>query len=44
MSIVISGGNAISSQKSSLRFIAGKKIDEWEKYIIRRQLCFKKNK
>jgi len=34
-SIDLSGGNAISSQKPSLRFLAGKKIDEWEKYVLR---------
>ncbi len=27
--------NIISSQKPSLRFLAGKKIDEWEKYLLR---------
>jgi tritrans,polycis-undecaprenyl-diphosphate synthase [geranylgeranyl-diphosphate specific] len=26
--------NIISSQKPSLRFLAGKKIDEWEKYLL----------
>ncbi len=30
-----SGVNIISSQKPSLRFLAGKKIDEWEKYLLR---------
>jgi tritrans,polycis-undecaprenyl-diphosphate synthase [geranylgeranyl-diphosphate specific] len=33
--IDLSGGNPISSQKPTLRAIAGKKIDDWEKYIIR---------
>ena len=28
-------GNPISPQKPSLRFLAGKKIDDWEKFVIR---------
>jgi tritrans,polycis-undecaprenyl-diphosphate synthase [geranylgeranyl-diphosphate specific] len=35
ISIELSGGNIISSQKPTLRALAGKKIDEWEKYVIR---------
>ena len=34
-SIELSGGNNIRPQKPSLRALAGKKIDEWEKYVIR---------
>jgi tritrans,polycis-undecaprenyl-diphosphate synthase [geranylgeranyl-diphosphate specific] len=30
----LSGGNPISSQKPTLRILAGKKINEWEKYVI----------
>ena len=30
----ISGGNNISPQKPTLRVLAGKKIDEWEKYVL----------
>lgn len=30
----MSGGNPISSQKPTLRILAGKKINEWEKYVI----------
>jgi tritrans,polycis-undecaprenyl-diphosphate synthase [geranylgeranyl-diphosphate specific] len=33
-SIDFSGGNGISSQKPSLRALAGKKIDDWEKYLV----------
>ena len=33
--IDLSGGNRISSQKPSLRALAGKKIDDWEKYVLR---------
>ena len=33
--IDLSGGNRISSQKPRLRALAGKKIEEWEKYVLR---------